>query len=68
MKKDTIETKVKKSRGKFMRINLKNANGSECFMGKVKSLGEKFVTFNRFSGKRGEVRVHRDTVKSMVVV
>lgn len=68
MKKDTIQTKIKKSRGRFMRINLKSAKSSECFMGKVKSLGEKFVTFSRFSGKRGEVKVHRDTVKSIAVV
>jgi hypothetical protein len=68
MNTSTIKSKVTKSRGKFMRVNLENSKGSECFMGKIKSIGETFVTFDRFSGKRGEVKAHRNSIKSISVV
>lgn len=68
MNTSIIKSKVTKSRGRFMRVNLENSKRSECFMGKVKSIGKTFVTFNRFSGNRGEVKAHRDSIKSLAVV
>jgi len=68
MNTSTIKSKVTKSRGKFMRVSLQNSKVSECFMGKVKSIGETFVIFDRFSGKRGEIKVHRNSIKSLAVV
>lgn len=65
MKTSTIKGQVTKSKGRFLTITLSNKSGEQKFVGKVKTIGEKYITFYRYSGQRGTVRAHIDSVKGI---
>ena len=65
MQTTAIKGQQTKSKGRFQTITLSNKSGTETFVGKVKKIGKTFITFDRFSGQRGEVKAHFNSVKSI---
>lgn len=65
MKTANIKAQNTKAKGRFLTITIGNAKGEETFMGKIKKMTSNYITFSRFSGKRGEVKCHVNSVKSI---
>jgi hypothetical protein len=65
MNTTAIKGRKTKSKGRFNTITLSNSRGEETFVGRIKNIGKTYVTFDRFSGERGQVRAHYKSVKSI---
>lgn len=65
MTNTAIKGQNTKARGRFLKITIGNSKGDQTFMGKIKSMTKNYITFSRFSGNRGEVKCHVNSVKSI---
>jgi len=65
MNATAIKGQKTKSKGRFNTITLSNSKGEQKFVGKVKNIGKSYVTFDRYSGERGEVKAHIKSVKGI---
>ena len=65
MKSTAIKGIKTKSKGRFNTVTIGNKSGEQKFVGRIKKVGESYVTFDKYSGERGEVKYHVNSVSKI---